>query len=491
MVKRCIGIDVGPSYLCAVQVLRIGKAFCVEKVFDTQARRDTDSASETLRTLVGKHGFDRRAAVAISLPGDAVFFRSVETDSVGLEQVREAGQSIFDHDFPIEAEEVVTQPCSYRQMADDKYCILAAAASRQSLREMRDIVLGAKMQPSMIGAAVFSIHSTVALNHPEIRTGIAIIAYVAESCLTLAVTENNRILIVRHFPIAGGSGEDGEAVEDEVGDVLLREAGITWRKLFDTEIAQDTRIYLAGAGEEAAGLREIIEENLHCQTTVVNPYARVLLKHVGRSSVDISVAEGLALRTLAPEYTSGTNFLEAGGADARSETSFRKELVICAALVVAIAAVSLAGLFMRRSQLEGRYARLRTEINETFRGALPQETNIIDPLAQLEQKLQLMEKDYVLFGSLSGAVAGPLEVLNAITANTPEDMNISLDDMLITATSVRLTGTTKSFESVYSWQRLLEKSPQFSTVEVGDTNATEGERVSFVVLASFGAGGQE
>ena len=491
MVKRCIGIDVGPSYLCAVQVLRIGKAFCVEKVFDTQARRDTDSASETLRTLVGKHGFDRRAAVSISLPGDAVFFRSVETDSAGLEQVREAGYSVFENDFPIEADELVALPCSYRQTADDKYCILTAAASRQSLREMRDIVLGARMQPSMIGAPVFSIHSTVALNHPEIRTGVAIIAHVTESCLTLAITENNRILIVRHFPIEGGSGEDGDSVEDRAGEVLLREAGITWRKLFDTEIAQDTRIYLAGAGEDAAGLREIIEENLRCRTTVVNPYARVLLKHVGRSQVDISVAEGLALRTLAPEYTSGINFLEAGGAGARSETSFRKEMAICAALVVAIAAVSLAGLFMRRSRLESEYARLRTEINETFRSALPQETSIVDPLAQLEQKLQLLEKDYALFGSLAGAVAGPLEVLNAITASTPEDMNISLDDMLITAESVRLAGTTKSFDSVYKWQRLLEKSPQFSAVEVGDTNATDGERVSFVVLASFAAGGRE
>jgi len=141
--------------------------------------------------------------------------------------------------------------------------------------------------------------------------------------------------------------------------------------------------------------------------------------------------------------------------------------------------------------LESEYARLRTEINETFRSALPQETSIVDPLAQLEQKLQLLEKDYALFGSLAGAVAGPLEVLNAITASTPEDMNISLDDMLITAESVRLAGTTKSFDSVYKWQRLLEKSPQFSAVEVGDTNATDGERVSFVVLASFAAGGRE
>ncbi|MBL7189573.1 MAG: hypothetical protein ISS70_24860 [Phycisphaerae bacterium] len=490
MVKRCIGIDVGSSHLCAVQVLRIGKTFCIEKIFDTQARRGTDSASDTLKALVSKHGFDRRAAVAISVPNDAVFFRGLETDSVGLEQVRGRGYSALDHDFPIEADEIVAQPCSYHRMTDQKYSILTAAVSRESLRQTREILLGARMHPDLIGAAVFSIHSAITLNHPEIRTGAAIIACIAESHLTLAVTRNNVILLVRHFPIVSGSGSNGHPFEDQVGQVLSREAGITWRKLFETEIAQDTKVYLVAASENIAGLKEAIEENLHCRTIVVNPYARVLLKHVGRPRVDISVAEGLALRMLAPEYTSGINFLEADGVNAKSATSFRKELSICAVLVAAIAAVSLIGLFMRVSQLEAKYARVKSEIRESFQTALPQEKNIVNPLAQLGQELQSLKQDYELFGPVSGA--GPLEVLRAVTANTPADMNISFDDMLITAESVRLTGTSESFESVYNWQRLLQDAPQFSRVDVGNPQREPGgELIRFTVLASFVARDQE
>ncbi len=157
MVKRCIGIDVGSSYLCAVQVLRMGKTFCIEKIFDTQARRDTDSASNTLKALVSKHGFDRRAAVAISVPNDAVFFRGLETDSVGLEQVRGRGYSALDYDFPMEPDEIVAQPCSCHQMTDRKYSILTAAVARESLRQTRDILLGARMHPDLIGAAVVKL----------------------------------------------------------------------------------------------------------------------------------------------------------------------------------------------------------------------------------------------------------------------------------------------------------------------------------------------
>lgn len=484
MVKRCIGIDVGSSYLCAVQVLRIGRAFCIEKVFDTKARRGTDSASDTLKALVSKHGFDRRAAVAISMPNDAVFFRSLETDSVGLERVRASGYSVFDYDFPIEADEMVAQPCSYYQVTDQKYSILTVAVAKESLRETRDIVLGARMHPNFIGTTVFSVHTTVALNHPEIRTGVAIIAHIAESFLTLAVTQNNRILAVRHFPVITESGSNGESVAEQVGEVLSREAGITWRKLFETEIEQDTKIYLVGEIENTAGLREAIEENLHCQTTVVNPFARVLLKDPRRPRVDISVAEGLALRTLAPEHTAGINFLDSDSNGAKSTSSLKREVVICAALMAAIAAISLAGLFMRKSQLESRYVSVKSEINKSFQAALPQEKNIVDPLAQLDQRLESLRKDHALFGVYSGA--GPLKVLLAVTERTPKDTNINLDDVLITAESVRLTGTAESFEAVYNWQRLLEATPEFSKVNAGDPErSADGKLVKFVVLASL------
>ena len=486
MVKRCIGIDVGSSYLCAVQIMRIGKDFCIEKAFDTQARRDTDSPSDILKTLVGKYGFDRRAAVAISVPNNTVFFRNLETDSVGFEQTAGRSSSALEYDFPIEPDEIVAQPCSYRQVDGEKDCLLTAAVAKESLHETRDILLQARMQPDFIGAAVFAIHSTIMLNHPEIKTGVAIIAHLTESHLTLAVTQNNSILIVRNFPIVCSSDNDTVSAEQQVANVLSREAGITWRKLFGTEIEQDTMIYLVTGNNNTTGLKDAIEESLHCRTTIVNPYARVLLKNLRRPGANISVAEGLALRTLAPEHTTGIDFLEADNAIAKPQLNLKRELVICVILVAAIAVVSLVGLFMRLSNLEAKYTQVKSEIKESFQRTLPEEKNIVNPLAQLDQKLQSLRKDYSLFGPISGAGIGPLDVLYAITTSTPPEININLDDMLITTESVRLTGTSQSFESAYNWQRRLQDVPQFSTVDIRDIQREpEGERVHFTVLASF------
>jgi len=487
MVKRCIGIDVGSSYLCAVQVMRIGKAFCIEKAFDTQARRDTDSTSDILRQLVGKYGFDRRAAVAISMPNNTVFFRNLETDSVGFEQIAGQSSSALEYDFPIEPAEIIAQPYSYRQVNSEKDCLLTAAVAKESLHETRDILLHARMQPDLIGTAIFAIHTTIMLNHPEIKIGAAIIAHLTESHLTLAFIQNNSVLIVRNFPIACAYDNDTDSVEQQIANVLSREAKITWRKLFGTEIEQGTRIYLVAGDDNSTDLKDAIEESLHCPTTIVNPFARVLLKNLRRPGANISVAEGLALRTLAPEHTAGIDFLEADNANPKPALNLKKELVILAILIAAITTVSLAGLFMRLSNLEAKYAEVKNELRESFQRTLPEEKNIVNPLAQLEQKLESLQQDYAIFGPISGSAIGPLDVLYAITTSTPPEINIGLKDMLITTESVRLTATAKSFESPYSWQRRLQGVPQFSTVDIlGDIQREpESELVNFTVLISF------
>ena len=485
MVKRCIGIDIGSSYLRAVQVLRTGDELCIEKVFSAQTRRSKDSPPEILKRLSSKYGFDRRADVAISMPHDAVFFRNLETDSVGLEQIRGHNSSVLEHNFPIQPDEIVAQACSYRRLPDEKYSVLTAAVTRASLRERLSILAGAKIHPNLVEAAIFAIHSTIAVNHPEITTGQAIIAYIDESYLTLAVTQDSNILIVRNIPIVSRSDDNIDSIQEHVAELLTREAGVTWRKVFGEESDQDSKIYLAAGGDVSDDFEAAVKKNLHCQTVIVEPYAKLKCSPEHNGDTAICVAEGLALRALAPDKTVGINFLEADNADTKRTLDLKKELTICAILVAAIAVVSLVGLFVRLSHLETKCAHIKNEIREIFQRTLPEETNIKKPLVQLEQKLESFQKDYRLFASFYPTNLSPLKVLHSITANTPPEGNIEIDDLLITTESVRLRGTCNSFESVYQWQRLLQETPGFTLVDVQDVQKDpRGDAIHFTILIS-------
>jgi len=485
MVKRCIGIDIGFSYVRAVQILQKGEEFCIEKVFSRQTRRTSDLPRDIIRLLAKQYGFDRRAKVAISMPHDSVFFRNLETDFAGLEEIRGCNLSALEHNFPIQPDKVVAQVCSYRPLSDEKYSVLTAAVTRESLQERLNIAVAAKMRPNLVEAAIFAIHSAVAVNHPEVMTGQAIIVYIDESYFTLAVIQNNDILIVRNVPIVSFSDHSVDLVQEQAAEVLSREMEITWQKVFSGQIEQDSKIYLVIGGNAVNEFKAAIEEKLRCNTTIVDPYAKVKCLPENNGDAAICVAEGLALRMLVPDKAAGINFLEAENINIKPMLNLKKEFVVCGILVAAIAVISLVGLFMRLSHLEKEYTHIKNEIRKIFQSTLPDEKNIVSPLAQLEQKLESFQKDYQLFASFCPTDFTPLKVLHNVTANTPSLGNVEIDDILITTESARLSGTCNSFESVYQWQQLLREIPGFTLVDVQDVQKDlKGDAIHFTILIS-------
>ena len=486
MVKRCIGIDIGPFYLCAVQVVRTDEEFCVEKVFGTQIRRSTDSPQEMLRPLFNRHGFDRRADIAISMPHDAVFFRNLETDAEGLEQIREGNWSALEHNFPVGADKIVAQVYSYNPTPDGKYSVLTAASARQSLQERLNIFTGAKLRPGLVDAAIFAVHSTITVNHPEIMAGQTIIAYIDGYYLTLAIIRDNDVVVVRSIPVIIESEDDIKSVQRQMAQIISREAQVTWRKVFGTDIEQNTKIYLITTYQTSDYLVVQIGKKLRSEIIVVDCYANVenLSRNIG--DIPVCVAEGLALRVLAPEKTKGINFLEVGKADAAPALNLRKEFVFCATLMCLIAVFLLVGLFTRLSHLEAAYARIKNETTEIFQATLPEEKNIVNPLVQLEQKIESFSRDSRLFASLSDTGLSPLDALYKISVNSPLRENIKIDDILIAADTVRINGTCDSFEPVYQWQRLLQEEPGFTFVDVKDIQKqSKSGVVHFTMLLSL------
>ncbi|UCG59185.1 MAG: pilus assembly protein PilM [Phycisphaerales bacterium] len=484
MAKRCIGIEIDSCHLRAVQMARIGQRFRIEKVFCSQTRRSTDSIRDILRSLTSRHGFDRRADVAISIPHNAVFFRDLQLDSPDPEQIHKHDSRLLEHNFPIQTDDIIAQVYAYRQLADEKCSVLIAAIARESLKGKLDLLADVKMRPKIVDSAIFAIHSTIALNHPEIVAETAVIAYVDESYLTLALTQNGEILLVRNIPIVPRSDTPDLALA-QIGEVISREAQITWRRVLPTENKGESQIYLVAPASISAGLKAMLEENLRCQTVVVDPCAKIKRPIRCKADWQICVAEGLALRALAPEKTTGVNFLNACNAQTEAPFSYKKEIAICATLCAAIAVFLVVGLFLRRSYLEADYTNLKDQITGLFQRTLPGEKNIVSPVAQLQQKLDSVRKDYRRFASFGPTRLTPLQVLYTVSTNTPPQANIEIQDLLIAADSVRLTGTCNSFESVYEYRRVLAKTLSFALVDVKDVQKEpKSGAVRFTVLVS-------
>ena len=483
-VKRSIGIDISPTTLCAVQMLRTADAFCVEKVFSTHKRRSTDLPAGVIKALVDEHGFDGKADVAIAVPDDCVYFRTIESSSAADTEALLNDSVRLAQLFPLAPEQIVAQAYLGLTAADAKLTVLIAGCRRQVLQQRQQYVSAARMRLKLADATICAVYSTVLVNHPQSRDSKAIIVLLRPPCITLGVTENGCILSARNIQVGADSDFQQDLGNCPAVESVIREARTTWQKAFSQPLGVDAELYLiAEAGIEIQA-KSAIEEKLDCKVHIVNPYALVQAPPQEQNAEMVHVAEGLALRLLAPELTTGLNFQQAPGVTA-PRLNPKKELLTIGVLAGAAVAVLLAGFFLRLSALEKEHTVIKEQTEEIFRKTLPNEKNIVNPVAQLETQLKQLHSECALYGRPGGEQAGVLDVLTLLSNSLTAATDISLDTMRISTTNARVTGQSGSFEAVYNWQKKLQAMPQFPVVQVDDIHKEQENSVSFTVVISL------
>jgi Tfp pilus assembly protein PilN len=240
------------------------------------------------------------------------------------------------------------------------------------------------------------------------------------------------------------------------------------------------------ASKLAPALASALEEQMDCRVISVNPHAGV-----GRpdepAGFNICVAEGLALRAMATDRNDRPDFLAAHQACTRPGASLQKDLAFCACLCATIVVVWIVGLYLRLGRLESQHAIVKMQIEQVFRGTLPEEKNIVNPAIQLKQKLESVRAGNTLMHSGRQEYAHPLKVLGALGMHAPVEEGLVIDDTLITGDSVRVSGTCKSFAVLSQWQRTLEESAGFQSIETPEPPHIGTDRkVHFLLSLSCG-----
>ncbi len=482
MPRRCIGIDIGRSHLRAVQMVRAPEGYVLEKALGLQTRRSTDSLPDILHSLIAEHGFDRRAEVAVSLPHHVFFFADIETDDAGLERLRAADITGLKNHFPIPAEDIVAQVCSVLRFAGSKDSALVAATSCELLREELRLLYEGRIRPARVDTPVTAAHTAVMVNHPESADGVTLILYADESTLSLAVTHDKSILLVRNIPMLASANQDIGPFIQQMAEVVSQEIDITWRRLFDAPPHGGIRIFLIASHRMTELLASSLQEKVEGRIIPVDPFANVARAAGVEADFPLCVAEGLALRTLQPDQAHPVDFLAAFNTRTRPHLRIAKELPVCAALAAAVVVVWVIGLFLQVSSLESDYAGLKRKAQEVFRQTVPEEQSIVDPAAQLQQKLDSLRKDAESFTCFNPDRQAPMEILDALSRHAPARGSLKLHDVLIAGGSVRIEGSCDSFATLSEWQQSLETIPGLRVVDIPSRKKDTGSgRVQFTI----------
>ncbi|MGE5294577.1 MAG: PilN domain-containing protein [Solirubrobacterales bacterium] len=479
MPKKCIGIDIGRVHVRAAQMARTPEGLCLEKTFDTQTRRSTDSLATILRSLTQEHGFDPRAEVAVSLPEHVFYFADVQTDAAGLASLRAGDASCLKNCFPIPTEDAIAQVCTVRPSADGRSSLLVAATSCDQIREHLASLDEARIKPARVDAPMIAAQTAITTNHPAAIRGLAVILSVDESTLSIGVMQDGSLLLVRNLPMFSDDKQNAESLAQQTAEIVAQEIEITWKRLFGKDPDAGLGIFLIASDRMTELLVPAIREKIDSRIVPVRPYANVTGLQAVETGSSLCVAEGLALRTLQPQAADPIDFLAAYRARTEPAVRPRRELAICGGLAAAVAAVWIVGLFLQLSALESRYTNLKEQERTIFQRAVPDETTVVNATAQLQQKLDALRKDCELYTCFNPGRPAPLEVLYTLSRQVPATGTLRLHDVLIAGDSVAITGTCDSFNTFSEWQRLLENTPELRFTSEPQSQKTSDSKVEF------------
>ena len=492
MPKRCIGINISASFIRAVQMTGSGGNLKLEKSFASTRSPSHDDPVAALKSLTARHGFDKRAAVALNLDPRKTFYANIETLPAKTAQAI-AVRDIRQDDFPLAADEIITAaiPNRRRSLHEKEESMLVTAAGKKSLHRRFNLAQQANLNCQSIDAPVFALQAEIEINHPEIAADRAIILYSDNDSIILTAAWNHDILIARNLPCFLDCGNDVNYDLDNNIRILIQEIEITWRVAFGGKIPEKTNLVLAGEFSKNSYVTNLLENELPCKITHLDNFRQIDVLKQPDKEQDFTIALGLAIRNLAPTKTIGVNLLNTQKQLAAQNLNITKTQIITAAILAAgLVLAFLGNILFHKYRLENINAQLENQARQIISETLPADFNIIDDVAavQLIEQLELIKNQYTLLQPYMEKNDVCLATLQLISACTPPELDITVNAITISDAEALITASCSNYWAQQTWKDALMDTGKFQSVKIIKpvrADADAAGQITFTVNAAL------
>jgi type II secretion system protein L len=131
--------------------------------------------------------------------------------------------------------------------------------------------------------------------------------------------------------------------------------------------------------------------------------------------------------------------------------------------------------------LKKRHAALDRRMSEVLTQTFPDITRVVDPLQQMKVRISDVEKSASALPVLRSNTT-VLDLLKEISGRIPKSLNVRVTSMVVDPESVRISGTTDTFNTVDTVKNNLEPSNFFEDVTISSANLDRtGKQVQFEI----------
>jgi general secretion pathway protein L len=464
MPNRTLALDVSGTTVRAVLVERTLRS---QRILGFYAAPRGDDLAADLRALAATHDL-RWDEVVSALPGDVVTHRILTLPFHDRKRLDQTVPFELETQLPFELEEAVVD---YQVLGHegDAAVVLAAFAPKAAVREHLAALAAAGMDPRAVDLAPLAAANVLRLADAS-RTGHAALVALDHDRATIAVVADGRLCGLRALSRGAGSN----------GDLELVTRDVRWSLLALTGDALDSLVlWIAGDAvdrpEVAAALASALGLTPHAVATLAVTEVPITLR---REQAAFAAPLGLALRD-APDALK-VDFRRAEFAYHREREAMWRGLAGAAVLAVVALVLMLTGFVLEGRHLTARRDAVRSEIRALFNAALPNVRTIVNEKAQLAAEIASLEKQRQLYGGLAPSAPRALDLLKAVTLGVPADTQLDIEELALDGDTLRLRGSTRTYEGVDAVKRGLTARPEFRDVQAKDVRASvDGQRVDF------------
>jgi len=485
MPKQVLGIELGTEHVAVVQVMGTVKAYNVTMAVTRPVlpSHEMDAPwrahQEVLEILLDTHRL-RGDTIVVSLPAAQAIMRNLTLPFRDSRRIRQVIKYTMDEHMPFDPEEVVADFQVLPGNDPAQTPVLAAAVPQALIADTLAMFHEIGLEPTIIDIDVLGLSNAAQLGLSSLPDRALLVDVYPERTL-LTLHDQGTPFFARSWP-NGWPQKSGtlETYAVRMSQQIQRtvyayESAL--QRSFDAEC-----LVLSGTPEEAdhSALAAMLQQSLGVP---IQPWAHTTEAFRGNATAESDpqtvVALGLALRGLHRQAV-GLNLRREQFALHQDLQELRGRLVAVGCLLVVLAAMGIASLYLDVHLKAQRLQQLQTEIAQIFQATLPDERPI-QPVYQMQDKVQAINDQLRAFGGLIGTQLSGLETLLEISEKVPpkNGLRLNVDSLSITSNVVDVIGTTSSYEDAQKLRDALEASPGFEKVTIVRVGNSSNNKVEF------------
>ncbi len=310
--------------------------------------------------------------------------------------------------------------------------------------------------------------------------------------LTLAICQQNKIVLVRNLPYPDQMVTDNPVYRDNTlvegneficGEECIIEIcqrvkySINSFNLESGFHIQPKKIFVAGVLSHsdifndivfAKFDKEVVRSDLHKLANVsrARTFSGKYQKHRYENAL------GLALGGF--QKIENVNFLQGEFANKDSFFQSRQVVTTGVCLLFLFLAGFIGYFYMENRSLQKQSDQYSTRMKAIYKEAFPDSLRIEDPLKQMRIQLNSIQKN----SETTPVIAGEKRVLGILTdisSRIPSSLSIHITRVVIDKETVRFKGTTDTFNNVNVIQKFLRKSVIYEEVDIVSATADKGK----------------